>query len=414
MTHRQPRLIWLTALLACTEAEAPPATLAADTASAGATSGVDVTAKADAAQTESSVGDSAALLDQPAAADTDMAKDAAAPPDAADAADVPPKPSYTAVSVACGATPTAGAVLAAPPKAYSSGKCPVLVADGKTLNTLNSKGNTRHFKLIAPADKKPGEALPVLFAWHWLKGSAKSFIETGELASAVAQQRFVAVVPESKGDIEIPLAKASFPWPITSLSPAARFEEEFTFFDDMLACVAEQYAIDAQCVSVVGVSAGALFGAQLAQARSEHIASFLSLSGGTQSDGLSNLALLPWKGAKHKLPVLVLWGGPQDSCALVNFQSASLAMQKALDKEGHFQVECIHNCQHGVPPVDAPEGVSQFKALWDFAWSHPYWLPPGHSPWAKGLPADAPPWCAVGPGTAKIRTGQCPPPSCPL
>lgn len=414
MTCRALPLTCLMLLLACGEAETPPATFATDAAATDASAGAEAGTAADVGAPDTAAADTTAIPDQAAAPDAEVVKDTAAPPDTAAAPDVPKKPVYTAVAVACGATPTAGAVLAAPPKTYTGGKCPALVADGKTLNALQSKGNARQFKLIAPADSKPGEKLPVLFAWHWLKGSAKSFIETGELHSAVAQQRFVAVVPESKGDIEIPLAKTSFPWPITSLSPSARFEEEFVFFDDMLACVAEQFAIDQQCVSVVGVSAGALFGAQLAQARSEHIASFLSLSGGTQSDGLSNLALLPWKGAKHKLPVLVLWGGPQDSCALVNFQSASIALEKALDKDGHFQVECIHNCLHGVPPVDAPEGVSQFKSLWDFAWSHPYWLPPGHSPWAKGVPADAPPWCAVGSASAKIRTGECPPPSCPL
>ncbi len=414
VAHRPYWLVWLSVLLACGEAETPPATFATDAAVADTNAVADLGGTADAGALESASADTTSPTDQTAAPDAQVAEDTAASPDTATAPEVPKKPVYTAVAVACGATPTAGSALAASPKAYTGGKCPTLVADGKTVNALQSKGNARQFKLIAPADTKPGEKLPVLFAWHWLKGSAKSFIETGELHSAVAQQRFVAVVPESKGDIEIPLAKASFPWPITSLSPTARFEEEFVFFDDMLACVAEQFAIDQQCVSVVGVSAGALFGAQLAQARSEHVASFLSLSGGTQSDGLSNLALLPWKGAKHKMPVLVLWGGPQDSCALVNFQAASLALEKGLDKDGQFQVECIHNCQHGVPPVDAPPGVSKFKALWDFAWSHPYWLPAGHSPWAKGVPADAPPWCAVGSASAKIRTGECPPPSCPL
>jgi hypothetical protein len=45
--------------------------------------------------------------------------------------------------------------------------------------------------------------------------------------------------------------------------------KNLAFFDDMLACVAEQFAIDENCVSSAGVSAGALFTAQLGSARGD-------------------------------------------------------------------------------------------------------------------------------------------------
>lgn len=334
------------------------------------------------------------------------------------AADVPPQPSYTFVDVSCASTPTAGAVLASPPKPYSGGTCPKLVTDGQTLNNLISKGVSRQFKVIAPKDSKPGEVLPVLFAWHWLKGSANSFVEQGELISAVEKQRFVAVVPESKNDITIPIPgiknPISFPWPILGLNGDGRFEEEHSFFDDMLACVSEQLPVNKECVAVTGVSAGALYGAQLAVARSSYISSFISLSGGVKSAGISNGFLNPYKTPAHKLPMIVLWGGPSDSCALVNFQEASKALETGLDGQGQFAVECIHNCGHGVPPIEPPAGQSKFKFLWEFAFSHPFWLPPGASPWAKALPADAPPWCAIGSSSAKPRTGACDAPGCPI
>lgn len=364
------------------------------------------------------------------AAAPETSADTAPTPDLAPAPDVPaapdakpdvakPKPTYTAAKAHCGDLPPAGANLAAAPKKYSGGTCPKLVADGVTENEIVSSGAKRQFLLQAPADLKPGEKVPVLFAWHWLKGSAKGFVDKGEFAKAVPEQRFIAIAPESKNDIniQIPMIKnpVSFPWPILSLTDSKRFEEEYAFFDDMLACVSEQFGVDKECVSVTGVSAGALFGAQLVSARSEYVSSYLSLSGGVQSpDPFVNTFLPKWKQPAHKLPMLVLWGGPNDSCALLNFQSASQALETQLDDAQAFVVECIHNCGHGVPPVDAQDGKSQFASLWDFAFSHPYWLPLSQSPWAKELPKNAPPWCAIGSGNAKIRTGACGDPACPI
>ena len=397
---------------------APDAAQSADAAlpdvPAADLTGSDASAIADAAALDTDLADSAPDLAPGDGPGVDASAVDASPADTA-----PPKPVYTFVAAACGATPTEGAVLAKPPKPYSGGTCPKLVADGKTPNTFKSGPGTRSFLLLAPADLKPGEKVPVLFGWHWLKAKAKSFIDQGELPAAVAAQRFVAVMPESKGDIqfEVPLLKdpIAFPWPFLSTSPAARFEEEYTYFDDMLACVAEQFPIDKECVSVVGVSAGALFAAHLAAARSEQVASLLSLSGGVKSaQPFVNTFLAAWKPPVRKVPMLVLWGGPNDTCALLNFQAASQSLESSLDKGGHVTVECIHNCAHGVPPVDAPPGQSKFAALWQFAWSHPFWLPAGATPWAKGLPAAAPEWCALGTGMAKMRSGACGPAACPL
>lgn len=321
--------------------------------------------------------------------------------------------------IRCGDTPPAGAVLAAEPKPYTGGECPELVFDGVTKNTIVSNGVAREFLLIAPADIQPGEQLPVVFAWHWLKGKAKTFVEQGELIDAVAEQRFIAIIPESLGDlsIEIPFVADpfEFPWPFSALDPASRFEQEHVFFDDMLACTAAQFPIDKECVSVAGVSAGALYGIHLASARSEHISSFISLSGGIRTDQpLVNSILRDWTPPSSPMPMLVLWGGATDSCALLSFQAASTALEGALDSLGSFVVECVHNCGHGVPPIEPPDGISKFAFLWEFAWSHPYWLPEGASPWAAELPDVTPEWCAIGSGNAVIREGSCDEPGCPL
>lgn len=298
----------------------------------------------------------------------------------------------------CDATPPPGAKVAPPPPTYQ-GTCPRLVA-GK--NTIVSSGATRSFLLAVPTGLLPTEKLPVVFMWHWLGGSADSFYKKGEVQKAVDHQRFLAILPEAKGDI-------LWKWPFDVFISAARQEQEYKFFDDMLACAAEQFAVNSNCVSSVGVSAGALFTDQLASGRNKYLASAVSLSGGVE--GVAK----PWGHPPRKLPMLVLWGGPKDICAgLVNFQTASKALETQLVKDGHFLVECVHNCGHAEPPLEVPGASSRYAAFWEFVFAHPYWLPASDSPYKTGgLPADFPGWCGVGAGSAKIRTGACPnPPGC--
>ena len=294
----------------------------------------------------------------------------------------------------CAQEPPAGAAQPAPLPEYTGGTCPELVAGE---NTLTSKGNARKFILVLPADLKPEERPPVLFLWHWLGGSAEDFIEQGEIQAAVDQQRFVAVVPRSKGD-------GQFQWPFDTTQSDARMEEEYTFFDDMLSCVGKQYNGNLSCVGSAGVSAGALFTDQLAAHRADRISSFLSLSGGTGG------VIRPWGKPERKLPGLVLWGGPTDNCfGLLSFDTLSKTLEGDLTAEGNFFIECIHNCGHSAPPLDPPaDGSSVYSSLWGFFLDHPFWLKDGESPYKdSGLPANMPEWCAIGQGSATPRQGPC-------
>jgi predicted esterase len=300
----------------------------------------------------------------------------------------------------CADAPPPGAAVAAPIPTYSGGMCPAIEL-GR--NTIRTGGAEREFLLVAPSDHDPSgpEELPVIFMWHWLGGEANDFLERGEVQRAADDMRFLAVIPETKGDLPLK-------WPYLIIDPESRVDEEATFFDDMLACVAEHYRVNANCVSSAGVSAGALWTSQLAQLRSTHIASFLSLSGGVGSTPADLFTpIRPWAEVEHKMPAFVLWGGPTDFCGL-NFQTASHNLEAGLTGGGHFLVECVHNCSHAEPPLDAPEGTSSFSALWRFALDHPYWLADGDSPYtASGLPAGAPEWCSIGAGSATLRAGEC-------
>ena len=117
----------------------------------------------------------------------------------------------------------------------------------------------------------------------------------------------------------------------------------------------------------------------------------------------------PWVEPDHKLPALVLWGGSEDICVVINFENASKALEEKLVAGNHFIVECIHNCGHTAPPVEAPPGLSAFGGIWKFAFDHPYWLNPGVSSYNTSFPSELPTWCAAGAGSATPREGECPP-----
>lgn len=329
--------------------------------------------------------------------------------------DAPAKPIDAAPNVRflCDLPPPAGAPTPTPPPTYA-GTCPALV-DG--VNTITSSGNTRSFILVVPANLQPDEHLPVLFMWHWIGGSANSFLEKGEVQAAADEQRFLAVIPSSEGATVI---GTSFDtkWPFDITQSPGRMDEEFAFFDDMLSCVEQEYNVNDSCVATVGVSAGALFTDQLAQARSNTLSSFMSLSG-----GVDDLIIKNWNGAARKLPGVVLWGGdgPPDmdgnrdilGCLGVgmDFSVASKDLESKLTADGHFFVECKHNCGHVEPPLDPPPGESKYAGMWEFAFNHPFWLAPGDSPYlTTGLPASLPAWCGIGADSATPRSGGgCPP-----
>ena len=128
------------------------------------------------------------------------------------------------------------------------------------------------------------------------KAIFNTFLRKGEVQAAADSQRFIAVLPESKSDM-------IFRWPFNVGDSAARQEEEFKFFDDMLSCVSEQFKANSNCVSSVGVSAGALFTSQLAQGRAQYLASAISLSGGVGEEGSG--VVKPWKTPARKVPMMV-------------------------------------------------------------------------------------------------------------
>jgi predicted esterase len=214
------------------------------------------------------------------------------------------------------------------------GTCPTLAA-APAMTTISSSGAMRSFLVYSPATLVQGERLPLVFMWHWLGGTPDAMASKLEAQKVADAYRVALVIPAPKGDV-------LFKWPFEAAQAQARVDEEMKLFDDMLACVAKALPIDETCISSLGVSAGALFTAQLAQARGDRLASFVSLSG-----GVGNPAR-PWSGAPRALPGIVLWGGttdvfPSQQFPVINFQNASKELEDGLVKDKSFFVECVHN-----------------------------------------------------------------------
>jgi poly(3-hydroxybutyrate) depolymerase len=300
----------------------------------------------------------------------------------------------------CADEPPPGAEQAPDPPSYSGGACPTLTP-GTAYNVISTSGQDRQFVLLAPDNPQPGETFPLAFMWHWLSGTGEQFAGIIGGQQTANETRTIMVFPT--GVDAIP---ANWPWSSANNTDPTLLPRGLLLFDDILACVSEQFPVDKNCVSSVGVSDGALWTSQLAGQRGQYLSSILVLSGGVGPD--PNGLLLPWTPSPHAMPALALWGGTTDVFAVVMFDQAMRNLEAGLQQGGHFVVECIHNCGHGVPPLEPVEGQSLFTPLFRFVTDHPYWLPDGVSPYTtEGLPLGMPPWCAIGVGNAIARTDPC-------
>jgi dienelactone hydrolase len=241
------------------------------------------------------------------------------------------------------------------------GTCPQFT-DGLNEDFLSS-GNNRQFRLALPDNP---DGAPVIFAWHWLGGSAQQAMDWLEFGELPQSENVIVVAPESDG----------YPseW---------RFDQESdnnpdaTLFEDILACLVEQWDVDLGRVHTTGMSAGGLWSTWMILNRSEWLASAAPMSGGV----LSNYYTSP----TDPIPVMLIWGGPTDVYGSFSFDLASKDFSEDLQGDGHFVVECDHGSGH-VPP-DSPATLA-----WDFFSEHPK---AEDSPWEAGLPTHLPSFCSL-------------------
>lgn len=295
-----------------------------------------------------------------------------------------------------GSQPWDGGLTPPPLLPMYSGTCPTLVSSHLAAMSRNtgftSRGDAREFLLLVPQSYSATKRYPVVFGYHWLNSSANSVVRDAELESAINQFDFIAVVPEN---LETGGRKAyQFDWPFVETMFAPK---ELGFFEDVLACVGQQFSVDPARIHVFGASAGGLWTAYLSTTPAvNRVASVLSISGGLGQESLTNLWRIEWMPQQNKFPALVVWGGAADFFIL-NFDQASRRYRDALRADGHFVTQCVHSSGHGIPPFAAPtDGGTRFPMFWEFFRDHPFGLPPNTSPWTR-LPPSFPSVCSVVP-----------------
>jgi len=246
--------------------------------------------------------------------------------------------------------------------AYSNGSCPALV-DG--VNKRFQVGeDKRKFRLSLPENP---EGAPVIFLWHWLGGSSLQAMNYLSFDGVEGAEKAILVAPNTDG--------YAYEWRFDK--PSAD-NPDLLFFDDMLRCLYEEYQIDLDRVYATGMSAGGLWSSYLIVHRSERFAAIAPLSGGAMEPA--------YQTPVEPIPVLLFWGGENDTYAGFSFETASQLFSGFLREDGHFVVECNHGEGHTFPS-------EVFPAMWTFFEAHPKGVSP--EPYASGLPASFPSYCSI-------------------
>lgn len=249
-----------------------------------------------------------------------------------------------------------------PPPTYSGGTCPELV-EGTNTDFL-SGGESRRFELVLPGDPV---GAGVAFSWHWLGGTGQQTLSWMPYDEQAVSAGNIVVAPDS--------CCSPYEW---LYSEGPEDNADLILFDDIRACLYQQFSIDLDRVWSYGMSAGGLWTSYLTLHRSEELASTAPLSGGANSWSYTTPA--------RQIPVLLTWGGPTDTYGSYSFDTASQYLSEQLRADGSFVVECVHSEGHSIP-----SGAVDY--LWPFLEAHPRGVEP--LPYLQGLPDVFPSWCEI-------------------
>lgn len=212
---------------------------------------------------------------------------------------------------------------------------------------------------------------PVVFYWHGTGGNPQEAVYgLGDLGvQEILDAGGIVVAPTHD-----PMAGA-FPWYLV----LEEKPDDLLVADEVLACAAAQFGVDARRIHSLGFSAGALHTAQMSIRRSGYLASVVTYSG-----GLIFGSMPAFQDPDNPFAAMIFHGGASD-VVIVGFEQASKDYQAYLTANDNFSFLCDHGGGHSIP--DAQDSVMQFFS------DHPYGTDP--SPYAQGIPGDFPPYCAL-------------------
>ncbi len=268
--------------------------------------------------------------------------------------------SFALGCAACDPSPAPDATPAENPFGETAAATCPNFATGEVALTVG--GLDRRLRVELPTDP---EGAPVVFAWHWLGGTATQALDWMGMR-ALASAGYIVVAPETSG--------LPFEWDFADSSDN---NPDLALFDTALVCLWEQHRIDADRVYTTGMSAGGLMSTFLTLHRAEVLAASAPFSGGAFDNDYRTPAA--------DVPVLLTWGGPSDTYGGFDFAAASENLAENLEADGHFVLPCVHDLGHW-PPSEAPDMALSFFD------THRRGEP---SPWVDSPPIGLPGWCAA-------------------
>jgi predicted esterase len=262
-------------------------------------------------------------------------------------------------------------------------------------STIVVNGKSRSFEVQLPTNTSD---MALLFVWHGFNQAAATFAST--IVYDVPSGKWVPfdpnafnkplmiVAPDDTGMFVIDLpGSQGLDWDIVPLSPSV----DFPFFEGMLQCIEQQFAIDKTRVYSFGFSAGAVF-TDLLSAKYPHLfAATISESGAwfndktEWNDVLVNniIPVMQWKwpafDPADKGNVLLTHGGPNDFATIIGLESANQQALPFLHANHRTVTECAHTFGHTLDP-DLTQGM-----YYEWMWAHQLGGPP-----IAGLPAGWP------------------------
>ena len=267
---------------------------------------------------------------------------------------------------------------AAAPLTELSGNCPS-INESDVNYTIESAGESRIFRAIYPENAEVPYNL--MFFYHSLIDTdpVEYWSNAIGLQSVSNDLNTVIIMPQSLPfDALAFLGMDVFLWNVET----GTYDNDLQLYDDLRTCAAQNFDLNMDATSLVGVSGGALFSTILLSERSDNFASVVEFSGGSDLSVATFQNLwAEYNSPTYKTPTLLVSGGegdvyPDPSMALINFHEASNTLQSQLAEDGHVTVRCQNNIGH---ISVTGEGL---LAAWDWVNNHRYNEP---SPYAEAI-----------------------------
>ena len=269
-----------------------------------------------------------------------------------------------------------------PPVELSSGECPDLSAS--STSSFLSSDTERTVTVVIPAE--PTADMPVVFFFHGLLDTSVEptsyHAEALQLQQEADAEGAIFVLPQSRTMTEF--GQTFYMWQVMDED-----ELDLVLYDDLRACLHQEFEVDLHRVSAMGFSGGALFTTVMARERGDTLSTMVEMSGG--SDVEFSLAsedpIAVYGTPASDLPALLFSGGDEDGWPtgfiLVNFQEATDNLEAHLVADGLYTWRCRHNYGHTIT-------WTEFELAKSWALAHSYGVA---SPYMGGAIDEQSEWC---------------------